>query len=63
MSLALVVAVGWASASAVASGLPGTPPDHVVIVVMENRAVSQIIGSAEAPYINHLAATRAFFAQ
>lgn len=31
--------------------------DHVVIVVMENHAYNEIIGSASAPYINQLAAT------
>ena len=30
-------------------------PDHVIIVVEENRAYSEIIGSGEAPYINSLA--------
>ena len=31
-------------------------PDHVVIVIEENRAFGQIIGSTNAPYINSLAA-------
>lgn len=30
------------------------PPAHVALVIMENRAESQIIGSASAPYINSL---------
>jgi hypothetical protein len=30
-------------------------PDHVVVVVFENHAYSQIIGSPNAPYINSLA--------
>jgi acid phosphatase len=30
-------------------------PDHVVIVIEENHAYSQIIGSASAPYMNSLA--------
>ncbi len=30
-------------------------PDHIVIVVEENRSFSQIIGNREAPYINDLA--------
>ncbi len=29
-------------------------PDHVVIVILENHAYSQIIGSVNAPYINSL---------
>ena len=36
---------------------PGIPtPDHVVIVIDENRAYDEIIGSAAAPYVNSLAA-------
>ena len=30
-------------------------PDHVVVVVLENHGSSQIIGSADAPYLNSLA--------
>lgn len=30
-------------------------PDHIVIVVMENKSFSQIIGNREAPYLNTLA--------
>src|SRR6266571_41860 len=29
-------------------------PDHVVVVIDENHAYGQIIGSASAPYINSL---------
>ena len=32
-----------------------TPPDHIVIVIEENKAYSEIIGSNSAPYINSLA--------
>ena len=38
-------------------------PDHVVIVVEENRAYSRIIGNAAAPYINALASRGALFTQ
>jgi acid phosphatase len=37
--------------------------DHVVIVIEENHAYSQIIGSASAPYINSLAAAGALMTQ
>lgn len=40
-------------------GLGGQAParlQHVVFIVMENRAYSEVIGSPDAPYINHLAA-------
>ncbi len=39
-------------------GLGGPGPatiQHVVLIVMENRAYSEVIGSPDAPYINHLA--------
>jgi hypothetical protein len=45
--------------TAVAQTLP--LPSHVVVVVEENHAYSQIIGSSEAPYINSLAADGASF--
>lgn len=38
-------------------------PDHVVLVIEENRAFKTIMGSAEAPYINQLAADGALFTQ
>jgi hypothetical protein len=45
--------------TAVAQTLP--LPSHVVVVVEENNAYSQIIGSSEAPYINSLASGGASF--
>jgi phospholipase C len=39
---------------AVAGTLPR--PDHVVVVIEENKAYAQIIGNHDAPYINGLAA-------
>jgi acid phosphatase len=36
-------------------------PDHVVVVVEENHSFSEIIGSADAPYINTLAGRGASF--
>jgi phosphatidylinositol-3-phosphatase len=36
-------------------------PDHVVVVVMENRSFDDIIGNPRAPYINGLAAGGALF--
>ncbi|PKV85428.1 alkaline phosphatase family protein [Streptomyces sp. TLI_146] len=62
---ALFSAVGLAAASAgLWAGLGGTSaasttatvptPDHTVVVVFENHAYSQVIGSSSAPYINSL---------
>lgn len=53
-----VVAVAPA-ASRAPCGRASAPPatyDHVVWIVLENHAYSQIIGSSQAPYINRLAA-------
>lgn len=44
-----------------ATGLPR--PDHVVVVVMENHAYSDIVGRRSAPYLNGLAAQGASFTQ
>jgi hypothetical protein len=38
-------------------------PSRVVVVVLENKAYGQIIGSADAPYINALAQNGALFTQ
>jgi acid phosphatase len=38
-------------------------PDHVVIVIDENRAFANLIGNADAPYINALADRGALFAE
>jgi acid phosphatase len=38
-------------------------PDHIVIVIEENKSFSQIIGNLEAPWINELAKRGALFTQ
>ena len=38
-------------------------PDHIVIVIEENRSFSRIIGNPDAPYINELAGRGALFTQ
>lgn len=47
--------------NAVADALPR--PDHVVIVVEENKSFSQIIGNKDAPYLNALAQRGVLFTQ
>ena len=38
--------------------MPTVPAfDHIFVIVMENHSASQIIGSADAPFINELAAS------
>ncbi|MCO5972583.1 alkaline phosphatase family protein [Actinoallomurus soli] len=59
---ALASALGLAAAAGVWAGTGGTAnaagsvptPDHTVVVMMENHAYSQVIGSSSAPYINSL---------
>jgi len=49
-----------ASAPSYAKGSVPTP-DHVIIVMEENHSYSEIIGNAQAPYINSLAQAGALF--
>jgi phosphatidylinositol-3-phosphatase len=39
-----------------ARGTPTTRPSHLIVVVEENRAFEQLVGSRVAPFLNHLAA-------
>jgi len=43
----------WAATGSTAQAATLPTPDHIVVVVMENHAYSQIIGSSSAPYINN----------
>jgi len=61
VGLALALAGGLALRVAVAGPLPR--PEHVVVVVEENRAFSNIIGYANAPYINSLVPQGALMTQ
>ena len=54
------IAVSFTISNTSGGGLPAVPPSHVVLVIMENKAVSQIIGSTAAPYINSLATDGAY---
>ncbi|MCW2880612.1 MAG: putative acid phosphatase precursor [Sphaerisporangium sp.] len=55
-ALGVTAALGlWAGTEAgSAASVPS--PSHVVVVVLENHAYTQVIGSSSAPYINSLAA-------
>ncbi len=59
----LFVPAAAAAASAPAGTAAVPRPDHVVIVVEENRADSKIVGSPDAPFITALAADNADFTQ
>ncbi len=51
-----------AAVRATAPQVPAIPrPDHVLVVMEENHAYSEIIGSPQAPYINGLATAGASF--
>jgi phosphatidylinositol-3-phosphatase len=54
-----VISICFAGLSAQAQTLP--LPSHIVVVMEENHAYSQIIGSPDAPYINSLADDGASF--
>ncbi|MGB8715614.1 MAG: alkaline phosphatase family protein [Rhodanobacteraceae bacterium] len=61
----LVIALALTIASLVNAAAATEVPvyDHVVIVIMENHSYDEIIGNADAPYINSLAAQGANFTQ
>ncbi|MFF0295004.1 alkaline phosphatase family protein [Kitasatospora sp. NPDC004615] len=42
----------WAATGSTAQAAALPAPDHVIVVVMENHAYSQVIGSSSAPYLN-----------
>lgn len=59
-TLLLVTACFFAQAAPLAAkSIPR--PDHVVVVMEENHSYSEIIGNADAPYINSLAQSGALF--
>lgn len=51
-SVGLWAGLGGTSTAHAAGAVP--TPDHVIVVMMENHAYSQVIGSSSAPYINSL---------
>jgi phospholipase C len=61
VALALYTAVLSSPALAQAAPAALPLPAHVVVVMEENHAYSQIIGSSQAPYINSLATEGALF--
>jgi hypothetical protein len=66
MRSAAFAAVLWLAAGALspARAIPGVvPPDHVVIVIEENKSYTQITGSSSATYIKSLAAQGALLTQ
>ena len=64
LSLYLCVSVaGVVVNTGTAQAEPLPRPDHIVIVVEENRGFAQIIGNRDAPYINALAKRGMLFTQ
>jgi hypothetical protein len=59
--LAVALAIGGCGGSDAATGSPATiaqapPGSHTVLIVLENRELSDVIGAPDAPYLNQLAA-------
>ncbi|HEX3132769.1 MAG TPA: alkaline phosphatase family protein [Planctomycetota bacterium] len=64
VSIPLLERIAWADPGVMAAAAAPLPtPDHIVIVVEENRAAGEIIGSTAAPYINSLVTQGAYFSQ
>lgn len=58
----LTAAVSLCTTAETSAATPKIPvPDHVVIVMEENHSYAEIIGNAQAPYINSLATSGALF--
>ena len=61
-TIALAAAVAWLGGVLIGERAAALPtPDHVVVVILENHSYSQIVGSADAPFINQLAVSGANF--
>jgi len=58
IAVVFAATVGFPNTAATA---PLPPPDHIVIVIFENKSYGQIIGNSAAPNINALAAEGANF--
>ncbi len=56
-----VVTTASSRTAVVADSRRLTPPRRTVVLVLENHTQSQIIGSSQAPYLNHLAAKGALY--
>ncbi|GAA4587176.1 alkaline phosphatase family protein [Planotetraspora phitsanulokensis] len=54
-AVGIVAAIGLWTGTQASSAATVPSPSHIVVVVMENHAYSQVIGSSSAPYINSLA--------
>ncbi|MEZ0075340.1 alkaline phosphatase family protein [Planotetraspora sp. GP83] len=54
-ALGVTAALGLWTGTEASSAATVPSPSHVVVVVLENHAYSQVIGSSSAPYINSLA--------
>jgi hypothetical protein len=56
LCLSLVVALLFVATGPTAAAPPGpAEPSRTVLIVLENRELDEVIGSPEAPYLNHLA--------
>src|SRR2546421_4971596 len=57
IALVVIITLSWSPKGVVPSALAQAPlprPDHIVIVIEENKDYGQIVGSANAPYLNLL---------
>jgi len=58
-AISLILLLATASSASAAPGMPR--PDHVLIVVMENKDPGEVLNSRQAPYLTALAKEGASF--
>jgi len=65
----LAILAGFTAFAAAAAGVPASwAPEHIVIVILENRSFGQVLNDPDMPYLNSLARggalmTQSYFAQ
>ena len=57
----IIVTSGYVTTGPVLDSITLPHPDHIIIVIDENHGYSQVVGSANAPYINELIKEGALF--
>lgn len=63
LRLLRLVVVCWVTIALNACDAPRWRPDHTVIVILENKSARQILNNKDAPFLNNLAQSGAYFSE